>query len=195
MNLRGAANYFSRTYADGWVQATNTWEVAQVPCTLLPMDRFVSEREFGLKRRYVLVQPDYALPYSVIRFGETGPIYLVGFATLDIKGASYSKVILLHEANLWADLYTRPRTGAASNMGKAATPTLVGSFPFSIERVTSANFKEFTGAQTTDSVGMLPNTCPVTVSTELHVGGVEYQVQEVFASSGFTGVRVLSKNL
>lgn len=193
MHLRGAANYFSITQPDGWVSSTNTWVSKAFPCTLLPMDRFVSEREFGLKRRYMLVHPDYTPPYSAIRFGDNGPVYLVGWCTIDYQVSSYSKVILLHEANLLAQLITRTVTATSSGMGRASTETVLGTYPFSIERVTAASFREFQGAQLTDFFGMLPRDCPVSVDNEIHVGTIEYQIQEVFASSGFTGVRVLSK--
>jgi hypothetical protein len=60
MGLKTAANYFVRTPIYGW--NGTTFVPTGAKGALDPYDRFVSEREFGLKRRMLLVNPDSPNP-------------------------------------------------------------------------------------------------------------------------------------
>lgn len=195
MGLKYAANYFARTQLWGW-DGTAFVQMG-VKGTLDPYDRFVSEREFGLKRRMLLVPPSTPIPeqYTVVRLGQTGPIYLRGWLNEDVySDDTYSLIYLLHRATDVGQLIGLTRTPKASGMAFTTTDAPLGNWHCNVERVTFANSREFSQMRVTDVTITLPADCPVTSDHEFVVGGKRYVVQEDYRSSGLVQVRAQVKN-
>lgn len=190
MGLKRAANFFARTPIYGLVGSSFT----DTGCTgaLQPFDRFVSEREFGSKRRMLLVDPDNPIPedITVIKIGSTGPIYLLGWMNRDIEhDDAYSFVYLIHMANEVTQLISLTKQVKASGMAGAVVDTIVGTWHCNSERITFNNSREFNEIRITDSTVTLPSDCPVTVDHELVIDSRRYVVQEVYNTSGLLQVR------
>lgn len=191
MNLKGAASYFARTKIDGW--NGTSWDLDVARGTYETFDRFVSEREFGSKRRYILCNPDRSIPdtYKVVRL--SGEVFLLGVRNNDMQGSVYSHLFLLHRAPLQADLMQYTKTASASGVAGAATKTKIGTYHCDIERMSYMNSREFDAMRFSEMQVLLPSDCPVTIDHELKVGSYFYEVEEVFPSSGFLACRTVRK--
>jgi len=193
MDLAKAATKFAKTAVAGWNGVDWDEDVSLV--TLLPFDRFISEREFGNKRRHLLVPEwDTALAnYSVIKFSQTGVVYLLGNENHDIFVDPYSKVALIHRAAYFGTLYGFSHTTAASGMKATATRSSLGQFWCDVERITFQQGKEFDNISYTQNAIMLPRDCPVDTDNELQAAGRFHDITEVTSASGFKICRAIQK--
>lgn len=196
MGLKRAANFFARSSLYGWTGSAFT--LLDAKGALQPYDRFVSEREFGLKRRMLLVNPDTPIPaqYTVIRIGASGPVFMVGWINQDLYDESaYSLIYLLHLGTELGNLVEIRKTKAASGMNATTQDYSLGTWYCNTERVTFSNSTEFTQNRITDSTITLPSTCPATADHEVIVGSKRYVLQEVYKTSGFVQARAQVKNV
>lgn len=196
MGLKTAANYFVRTPIYGW--NGTAWVNTGAKGALDPYDRFVSEREFGLKRRMLLVNPDNPIPeqYTTIRIGQTGPIYLLGWMNEDIYADQpYSLIYLICIANEICQIVRLQKQTKASGMGSTVVDVPVGTFHCVTERVTFNNSPEFTQLRVTDATITLPIDCQISEDYEVIVGSKRYVVQEEYKTAGFRQVRCQVKNV
>jgi hypothetical protein len=191
MNLKGAASYFARTQIDGW--NGSDWDLDIARGAYLPFDRFISEREFGNKRRHLLCNPDSSIPedYKVVRLNDE--IFLLGVRNDDRQGSVYSHVFLLHRAPFQADLMEYTKTTAASGVAGSAVKTSVGVYHCDAERMSYMNSREFDAMRFSEMQILLPSNCPATIEHELKIGDYFYEVEEVFPSSGFVACRAVRK--
>lgn len=195
MGLKAAANFFARTPLYGWT-GTDFVEL-DVKGSLQPYDRFISEREFGLKRRMLLVNPDTPIPddYTVIRVGTSGPAYLLGRVNEDWSvDNSYSLVYLLCIAPVVGELIELTRTAKASGMAFGTLDNSLGLWHCDIERLTFSNSTEFTQNRVSEVLVTLPSNCPANADHEFEVGGKRYVLQEVYPTAGFVQARSQVKN-
>jgi hypothetical protein len=192
MHLGSAANYFSKTRVDGWNGADWDLEIASV--TLLGYDRFISERQFGIKRRMLLVRADDDLfpAYPVIRL-PSNEVYLVGESNSDVSDDEYSKVYLIHRAQGIGTLYEFTQTTKASGMKGTAVRAGLGSYWCDVERVTMSNSKEFDNVVFSQMTITLPRGCPVNTDQELFMDGRYLTIQEAVEDSGFKQCRGIAK--
>ncbi len=191
MDLSRAANYFSDTPVHGW--DGTRWVNGVADVTYLPFDRFVSEREFGSKRRYVLCSADNdALDsYSVIKIGQE--VFLVGVKNADVRGDVYSNIYLLHRATHFVDVAEFVKSTAASGFAKSVVRSVVGRYWADIERVTFSNSKEFDTIKFSQMSIYLPRDAVIDTDNEVVNGAEYYDIQEAHVSSGFTLCRALRK--
>ena len=196
MSLHRAANYFARTDLYGW--NGTTFEPTGAKGTLDPYDRFVSEREFGLKRRMLLVDPKKPIPdkYTVIRVGETGPQYLRGWLNEDIfDDQAYSLIYLLHRATEVGQLVSLGKVPKASGMAFTTVDVPEGNWHCNAERVTYSNSQEFSQLRISDSTITLPADCPAQADHEFILGPKRYVIQEVYTTAGFVQARAQVKSV
>jgi hypothetical protein len=185
MNLKGAANYFAKTPLDGW--DGTVWLLSVARGTFLPHDRFISEREFGNKRRHLLVNPATPIPanVNVLRL-PNGKVYLKGWLTQDITDAGeYSLIYLLHIAQYQCTVLRQTRTASASGVVSSATRAPLGTWYADAENVTFLSSAESKTMAFGDAHVILPLDCPVTNNDFLQIGVDIYHVREVHESSGF----------
>lgn len=193
MNLGKAATWFSDTKVSGWNGSAWVPNVAAV--TMLPHDRFISEREFGNKRRYVLcaVESTGLEAYPVIRFDDVSQTYMVGSRNFDIQVDAYSKLFLLHQVQYTATLYQFSKTTTASGMAGTVTRQSLGNVFCDVERITSASSYEFQDTNFTSVVITLPRDSVADTDHELKVGSDYYDIREAYASAGFRHCRAIRK--
>lgn len=192
MDLQQASSWFNTTPVDGW--DGSAWVSSVATLTLLPFDRFISERAFGLKRRYALLDPSSTSleTYPVIRF-ETGEVYLVGMRNFDIQPDPYSQVYLLHRAPYTADLVEFETDTAASGMATSPTRSTYSTVFADVDRMTSNRSREFDGIHFSDVEITLPRNAVIGTENEIVIGTDYYDVREVYSESGFIGCRALRK--
>lgn len=194
MNLKHAANHFNRTWIDGY--NGTTWVPNIVKVTLLPYDRFISERDFGVKRRHLLTNPDYPIPaiYPVIRFAnKPDHVYLVARDNSDILATEYSQTVLIHRAFYTGQLITLTRSTAASGAVSAVTRTVTGTYYCDAENITFAASKEVPNIKFGDSVVVLPAGTQAFTTQEVNIGNEQYEIEQVYQSVGLTYCRCITK--
>jgi hypothetical protein len=193
MNLQKAATYFADTPVKGL--SGDTWVDLPGKVTLLPFDRFISEREFGNKRRYALVDVDAddLAAYSVIKLTDANLIYLVGTVNYDLHESAYSSVYLLHRAAFMGEMYTFEKTVKASGMAGSVVRASAGTWNCDVERVTFSNSKEFDSIRFSEVTLTLPSDCPADTDNEVKIGDDYFDIRESYMSSGFRYCRALQK--
>lgn len=193
MNLGKAISYFAKTPVSGWNGTTWVPNIAYVK--LLTFDRFISEREFGNKRRHILVPvTETALDtYPVIKFESTGEIYLVGVKISDIDVDRYSQVYLIHQAKLFGNVVSFTKTMAASGLASAVTRTAIGSYYCDLERLTFTSSAEFATVKYSQVILTFPSDCLVDTDNEVVINSEYFDVRETYKSSGFNLCRALKK--
>lgn len=184
MSIRHAANRFLKTSVHGWDGAA--WQSNITRCSLLPNDRFISDREFGNKLRSILTNPSNPIPsnISLVKLGADAATYMVGRRSQDIRGSVYSELVSLRKA-----YYTGTITGfttqtLASGMKASPVRTTLATTVCDREHVTFATSREYPGIRFGDEVVILPFDVPVNTSNEILISGKIYEVQEVFVFSG-----------
>lgn len=193
MNLARAAGYFRDTPVSGWDGAA--W-VPEVTCvTQLPFDRFVSEREFGGKRRFVLVgaEDDALAAYPAIKYEQTGEVFLVGLLNTDVQADLYSKVYLTARAPYLANLMQFTKTVKASGLAGSVVRESLGYWHGDVEHITYSNSREFDTIKFSEAVLYLQRDCPADTGHEIIIAGRYYDLQESFLASGFKTCRALAK--
>ncbi len=193
MNLGRAVSYFSDTVISGW--NGNDWDADIMHVTQLPHDQFISEREFGNKRRYILTDPtNNALQtYRTIKFNTTGEVFLVGTNNYDIREDPYSRIYLLHRAPHFGDLVDFTETLSASGMKGGVNRTVIGQHHCDVERITFSRSKEFDGTRFSEVSILFPETVAVDTGHEAVIDGQYYDIQEAYEAAGFKYCRALSK--
>lgn len=193
MELRQAANYFSHTEVDGWTG--RTWSRLDYRVTLLPYDRFISEREFGNKRRQMLCDPDATCfdRFTVIRTLPEKLVYILGTSNYDMREQAYSRVQLVLLAPYIGEIISFQPTVMASGVGSSLQPVSGGRWHCDVERVTFANSKEFDATRFSEVVLSFPRDCPVDTDYEVKVNDKVYDVRETYLYSGFKLCRAYTK--
>jgi hypothetical protein len=192
MRLATAANRFARTPISGW--NGTAWVANVTTVTLLPFDRFISEREFGNKRRFLLVRPNDTTfdTYSVIKL-PSQEIYLVGMHDSDIQVDEYSRSLLIHRVQGLADLIGFTKVIKASGMAGTAVRAVLRQVWCDTERVTSSKSKEFDQIAFTQVTLTFPRDCVVDTENEVQIGGQYYTLSESYMASGFRQCRGMAK--
>lgn len=196
MGLKAAASFFARTPLYGW--SGTDFQDLSIKGSLQPYDRFVSEREFGLKRRMLLVNPDTPIPADcfVVRVGTTGPAYLVGKTNQDITDdAPYSLVYLVCAAPVIGELIALTKTAKASGMAFGTVDQSLGLWHCDVERLTFSNSSEFPQTRISEVLLTFPANCPANTDHEFEVAGKRYVLQEVYHTAGFIQARSQMKNV
>jgi len=192
MKLATAANYFTRTPIAGW--NGSKWVCHLTTASLIPYDRFISDREFGLKRRMLLIRPEDTTfdDYSVIRF-PNNEIYMVGMHDSDMQMDEYSRTLLIHRAQYQVEMFQFNTVTKASGMPGNMTRASLGLYWGDAERVRSSKSKEFDHVSFTQSTLTLPRDCPIDTNNEISAGGKFYTIEESYMASGFRQCRAMAK--
>lgn len=193
MELSTISTYFSRTALDGYDGAE--WHSCIGYGSFMPHDRFISEREFGLKRRYLLVHPDNPLPstYSVIRLAGASPAYMVGVMNEDVYDDVYSLIYLTHRAPFVASVVTLQKTTKASGVGATITRSVTGTYFGDFERVSFERATEVEGVRFTAPNVILPSDAVVDTDNEIDIDGQTMLVEETYMSAGLRYCRCVAK--
>lgn len=195
MDLRRAASYFADTWLDGY--ANGVW-VPRIACvTFLPHDRFISEREFGNKRRNFLIDPAETTfdTYPVVRLSSyPGEVYMVMRPNLDVlSGSIYSRVITMHRAYHRGSIIAMEKQVSASGVSAQTIPRAVGTYHCDVQNVTFSTSREAPTVRWPDSIVIFPRGVPVNTTNEIRIGTLNYEVQEIYESSGLLYCRSLVK--
>lgn len=100
-DLARALGRFAQTPVLGWNAATSNWDDTGLRGRLQVYDRFITEREFGQRKRILTLAGEATLPstYAVIRLGNSTTSYLLESLNNDIEDSDvYATTFALHQA-------------------------------------------------------------------------------------------------
>lgn len=100
-NLARALGRFAHTPLLGWNGTTSVWDDTGLRGRLQVYDRFITEREFGQRKRILTLAGEQTLPltYSVIRLGNSSTVYLLESLNNDMEASDvYGTTFALHQA-------------------------------------------------------------------------------------------------
>lgn len=190
--LKKAANYFRYSWVDGFDGTAWVPKVQRI--TILPFDRFISDREWGAKFRHVLADPDAdsLSTYKALRT-RAGQIYLVGAKMQDVRDTPYSTVYKVHTADYLGQVLRSTTSQAASGVKKGLTWAVSGTYFVDVELVSFVSSKEEPSVKFGDCHIILPRNADVTTSDEISVGTEKYQVDLVNQVHGLVYARCVRK--
>lgn len=187
-DLARALGRFAQTRLVGWNTTTSAWEDTGLYGRLQVYDRFITERDFGQRKRILTLAGDQVLPsaYAVLRLGNGSITYLLESANEDIEGDDiYGTVFALHEAPYHVQVCKETTVTLQSGVKrKTGAETVVYDTWVNISRYSSVDSREFPMTEyTIYSVYFPRNVAP---STDMYVrrldNGDVLDITEMFQS-------------
>lgn len=187
-DLARALGRFAQTRLVGWNTSTSAWEDTGLYGRLQVYDRFITERDFGQRKRILTLAGDQVLPsaYAVLRLGNGSITYLLESANEDIEGDDiYGTVFALHEAPYHVQVCKETTVTLQSGVKrKTGAETVVYDTWVNISRYSSVDSREFPMTEyTIYSVYFPRNVAP---STDMYVrrldNGDVLDITEMFQS-------------
>jgi hypothetical protein len=194
MDLGTAASYFDNTPIEGW--NGTSWDKLDQEVNLVVFDRFISDRNFGQRKRNATAGAAIPSQYGVIKL-PGGLIYLIESFNTDSKhGERYSYVYLIHEASFTIDIVRMVEaTARASGAGGAATPTDVATGVFAdYERYNSVGSEQFENIRNNVYSLYLPKGTDLRSSDEVRLEGEMYTVRELSLQLDVVYARVVKRS-
>ena len=180
MKLAQAAAWFNHTPLAGWDGSAWVPDIAWGSFQVY--DRFISDREFGQKKRVFTCGDGEAIDsaYLAVRSPD-GNIYLVSSVNTDVQGTEvYNRTYMLMLAGFVADVYSVVTGTAPSGVARNATPVLDATLHCDLARYGASSSREVGDLRLTLHEVTLPASYPVTTSHYLVIDEVRYTVQEAF---------------
>lgn len=193
MNLATAAKYFDTAEVDGW--NGSAWVPNVVVGNLAVFDRFISDRNFGQrKRNFTTGHPPIASTYSAIRI-PNGQIYLIEARNVDTKhGEVYSTIYLLHEAPVVLDVIRIATTPRSSGAGGTPVETVVADDVFAdIERYGARPSEEHPTIRYAYYEIYVPASTDVKMTDYLRYQGQDFNVIEVHSQLELKYIRAVAR--
>ena len=187
-DLSRALGRFAQTPLKGWNGVTNSWEDTGLRGRLQVYDRFITERDFGQRKRILTLAGDKELPaqYAVIRLGTSPTAYLLESINQDIEGeAVYGTTFALHQAPFHVQVCQEVTTTLQSGVKrKTGAEQVLFDTWVNISRYSSVDSREFSLTDyTIYSVYFARNVAP---TTDMYVkrldNGDVMDITEVFQS-------------
>lgn len=194
MDLSIAAGYFDNTPIEGW--NGTSWDSLVVEVNFVVFDRFISDRNFGQRKREATSAVEIPSQYGVIRIpGDR--IYLIEAHNTDTKhGEVYSHIYLLHEAPQTLDI-VRLVAGADRPSGApgAAVPTIVApNLNCDLERYNSLGSEEFVNIRTQVYSLYFPPGTDIRSSDTVVINSIDYVVREVATQLMLPYARIVKRS-
>ncbi len=178
MDLSIAAGYFDSTCIEGW--NGTAWEDIDIEVNIVAFDRFISDRDFGQRKRNLTSSCAIPSQYNVIRI-PGGKIYLLEASNYDTKhNEVYSYIYLIHEAPRTADII-RLVAGAGRPSGSPgpSSPTVVAAGVFcNITGQNSVSSEQVETLRHSTFNIFFPKGTDLRTGDELDIDGVKHTIRD-----------------
>ncbi len=181
MRLSQAINHFSKDCLDGW--NGTKWVEKIAYGSLLTYDRFISARNFGLKKRIFLTGSDVGQmdSFSTVRTA-TGEVYLIESknSDTDVCATNYANSYQLLRAQYQAEVIQLDTVASASGTPTDVTRTVMATHYCDLERISSRSASaDVPDIAYSQIYIVLPGIANVSTDSELRVNGILYDIKEV----------------
>ncbi len=184
MKLNRAISKHARSRVWGWSTTRLVWEDAECFGRLQVYDRFISERNFGQKKRILtLGRGVVPVEYKSIRIGDDETVFLIEHSNYDIHyEAIYGRVYSLRETPHHCVVRKETLSENAAGIKKVSgAPTDLFETWIDIERMSAAASRTFEEAEFSIVTITFPVGSPVT--TDCYVvldDGSRYNIDEAY---------------
>jgi hypothetical protein len=138
---------FAQTPVLGWNATTSVWDDTGLRGRLQVYDRFITERDFGQRKRILTLAGDQNLPgsYAVIRLGNSTTAYLLESLNKDIEGSDvYATTFALHQAPFHVQICKEVTTVLQSGVKKkTGAETVLFDTWVNMSRYSAVDSREF----------------------------------------------------
>lgn len=170
MNLQRAFSKFTSHELQRWNSATQAFEATGVSGSLQVYDRFISDRDFGQKKRIFLVPGEFTLPLdqTIVKIPDTPGVWMIEGSNPDIdRGGLYATPVVLREARYKVKLIKVTGAKKRANGVGYVNPveTLVAETWGDFSRYSSTESRELSGIDYTIGSWYLPRGTPVDLDT------------------------------
>lgn len=170
MNLQRAFERFATQKLQRWNPTDQAWEDTGITGSLQVYDRFISDRDFGQKKRIFLIPGTFSLDQekAVLKVSDVPGVWLIEGSNPDADGVGvYANSMVLREAKHKVKLYkVQGARKRASGVGFIdGTPTLVAETWGDFSRYSSTESRELNQVDYTIGSWYLPRGTPVDLDT------------------------------
>lgn len=145
-DLSRALGRFANTPLMGWNGVASAWEDTGLRGRLQVYDRFITERDFGQRKRILTLAGDKALPadYAVVRLGNSPTAYLLESVNQDIEGLEvYGTTFALHQAPFNVQVCQETTVTLQSGVKRKTGEQVLFDTWVNISRYSSVDSREF----------------------------------------------------
>lgn len=172
----------------GWNGTSGAWVDTGLRGRLQAYDRFITERDFGQRKRILTLAGDQSLPapYAVIRLGDSTTVYLLESLNKDIEGAGvYGTTFALHQAPFHVQICKEVTTVLQSGVKhKTGAETVLYDTWVNMSRYSAVDSREFPLSDYTIYTVYFPSN--VVPTTDMYVrrldNGELLDITEVYQS-------------
>lgn len=193
MNLKHSFARFAKLELSRWQPGQTDYVPTGLKGALQVYDRFVSDRDFGQKKRIFLVPGEFNQPYdnSVFKIAGVPSQFILEGMNFDAdESGVYGSEVVFREARFQFKLYKRQGVARASGVGVTSS-TLVEQITTwgDFSRYSASESAEFDNSDYTIGTLYLAHGTPVDRDTILEdQNGQQYAVREI---SSFLELRLL----
>lgn len=198
MHLKKIAEKYVTEPLQGWDVDTQEFDGPEFDGRIDLTDRFLSNFNKPLRRRMLFSSPETELPESLtFRHPGTQDVYILGQTRGDARGGKH--YLNLTVCQLATDspfgssglcqIYRKVAEGPADNPGWLVEQKIANCF-IDLEFRTSANEAGVYEGKVENYFAFIPRNIQVKEWDFIELHGRKYRVVDVFADSGFSGLRV-----
>lgn len=172
MDLRRAYERFASHELQRWNWTSQAWDPTGITGSLQVYDRFISDRDFGQKKRIFLVPGEFTIDQdqAILKVPGVPGVWMIEGSNPDADaGGVYGSSVVLREARYKVKLYRKTGTKKrATGVGFVdGTETLIADTWGDFSRYSSSESRELDGIDYTIGSWYLPRGTPVDLDTIL----------------------------
>lgn len=187
VDLSRAIGRFATTPVFGWDAVYGSWENTGLCGRLQVFDRFITERDFGQRKR-VLTMPGLVAmpaPFTVVRMGTTPAAYMIESEVSDVEDCeAYATVFTLHQAAYKVQVCKKTTSSSRSGVALNTGEQILATTWVDITRFGSSDSREFNNTDYTTYTIFFPQGTPL--DTDSYVRRMDnneiLDINEVFHS-------------
>lgn len=193
-NLSRAIGRFAQTPVLGWSPQSSAWVDTGLRGRMQVYDRFITERDFGQRKRILTLAGNQPFPagVGVVRLEGSATPYLLESSVEDIEGSEvYCSTFTLHEAPYPVQICKMATEKTQSGVERNAGERVLANTWVDISRYSSVDSKDFAAVDYTIYTVYFPNGTPLDSDTYVRRldNGEVLDISEVFQALDIPAAR------
>jgi hypothetical protein len=192
-NLKRCHSKFTKTPVLGWNATTSAWVDTGLKGRLQVYDRFITERDFGQRKRILTIAGKPTLPaYNVVKLEGSDVAYLIESSVEDMSGTDvYATTLALHEAAFAVQVCKKTTVASQSGIKRVDGEQVLATTWVDITRYTAEVSAEFKATNFTVYTVYFPRGTPL--DTDSYVRRIDngeiLDINEVFQALDIPAAR------
>lgn len=192
-NLRRCHGRFTKTPVLGWNESSSVWVDTGLRGRLQVYDRFITERDFGQRKRILTIAGKPPLPeFNVVKLEGSEVAYLIESSVEDMDGTDvYATTLALHEAAFQVQVCKKTTVTSQSGIKRVDGEQVLSTTWVDISRYTAETSAQFKATNFTVYTVYFPRGTPL--DTDSYVRRVDngeiLDINEVFQALDIPAAR------